>query len=555
MRERERPFLLYAVLASVAVHVALLALSTKVVFYSASAGAQRAARLFKMDIPLAELIRPAEARLIPPSAPRPLRPTVAPETPAPWREAIVSPTSQDTTRVEELSAEAAADLAPLLAPEGMKGDVLRAVAVPEGISRESIEAARRMVIDLAGAVSEPPAKPFYIGIAGLPSASPPATPPMPGPGRAGLEAGEPSLAEEPDAVRRGMKAQELEAFLEIELFTYEPGGGEDGYFLARLTPRRSSPDLVLMPKDLVVVVDASKSVLQENLDAAKEGLARVIDALPDTDRFDLVVFRDMPRRLFGEVVPAVKENKAAAIKELRSLRSEGETDIYRAVYPLAGKAPDPARPYVILVASDGRPTVGETDSRGIIARVAAANEGVAGIYAFGSGGRVNRFLLSFLTYWNRGAAVVAASSREAPGQLDAFGRSLANPILTRVRTAYASVDPRSVYPQIVPDLFLDTALELYGRYRPGTAAFAMRIAGDVTGQYKELVFREEFAGAAPGGPDIALGWAYRKVFHLSGLLAEGASSPGMAAEIARLQSQYSLSIPPDWLEPIDNGGK
>lgn len=558
MTRRERNVVLVAALVSLAVHLALLALSTRVVFYSASSSARRAARLFMMEMPLEMLVRPAEARLVPPAAPRPLRPTVLPEAPEPWLEEAVTPTSPEATVIEELTAEEAADLAPLLAERNIEAAVLRAVATPEELAREPIEATRRPVVERSGIIaSAPAATPFTIGIAGRPgppSGPPPPAPPLPRPEPVELPPTPPALAEEPEQVKAESLAEELEAFLDIELFTYEPGGGEDGYFLARLTPRRGSPDLVVMQKDIVFVVDASKSVLQENLEAAAEGLSRVIEALPEGDRFDLVVFRERPRRLFGRVVAASPENKAAAVRELRALRSEGETDIYRALYPLAGAAPSPARPYLIFVVSDGRPTVGETDSRQVIARTTAANEGVAGIYAFGCGNRVNLFLLAFLTYWNRGTALVSSSARDAPEQLELFGERLARPILSRVRTAYASVDPREVYPQVVPDLFLDTALELYGRYRPGTGSFAMRIAGDVAGRYKELIFRKDFAEATPGGPDIARAWAYRKVFHLSGLLAEGSAPGGTADEIARLRARYSLRIPAGWLEPVDNGG-
>ncbi len=350
-----------------------------------------------------------------------------------------------------------------------------------------------------------------------------------------------------DTVAQAMKSMEetrnvetMEGLLDMELSTWQSPREPDGFFELRILPRQSK-DIPVLPKDVTFVVDASSSIPQHKLNVTAKGLRNAIAQLRESDRFNVVAFRDSPQQFKAEPVPATRENIAEAQVFLQQLESRGETDVYKALQPVVKQLPRHGMPGVVVVVSDGRPTTGLRDGRTIINGLSNDNEGGNGIYAFGGGKTVNRYLLDLLAYRNKGAAEVVQPIDDIETALPKFFKTLRDPILVDLQADFGRLDESTIYPQGLPDFFGGQAVTLYGRYTPGKdGSFAIRLGGDAGDEKKEVIFRTDFSDAKAGDRDIARGWAFQKAYDIIGRISKEGEKPEYLNELKRLRVEYGV---------------
>ncbi len=348
-------------------------------------------------------------------------------------------------------------------------------------------------------------------------------------------------------VRQAMESMEetrdvgfMDDLLDMELSTWRNPGEAEGYFRLRIIPKQGE-DIPILPKDVTFVVDASSSIPQHKLNVTTKGLRAALEQLRPEDRFNVVVFRDSPQRFKSDLVPATPENVVAAQKFLGKLESKGETDVYRALQPVMAQVPRPGMPGIVMVVSDGRPTTGMRDGRTIINGLSADNDEGNGIYAFGGGRTVNRYLLDLLAYRNKGAAQVVQPIDDIAAALPAFFKTLRDPILVDLQADFGRIDESTVFPQTLPDFFGGQAVTLFGRYRPGEdSAFALWLAGKAGKEKKEVIFRTDFSAAQQGDRDIARGWAFQKAYDIIGRISQEGEKPEYRNELKRLRAEYGI---------------
>jgi len=144
------------------------------------------------------------------------------------------------------------------------------------------------------------------------------------------------------------------------------------------------------PLDLVVVVDTSGSMVQDNaLSYVKQGLHILIDELDPDDRVALVRYEG-----FVEVLATFAEPSDATTLHglVDGLYADGATNFYdglEAGLQMAANASDPERQTRLIMLSDGEPTSGITDNESIIAMAEGyISEGV-GLTTIGVGTNFN----------------------------------------------------------------------------------------------------------------------------------------------------------------------
>ena len=353
--------------------------------------------------------------------------------------------------------------------------------------------------------------------------------------------------ERPPAIREAMEKMDqtrdvafMDDLLDMELATWRNPGEELGYFRLRILPKLGE-NIPVLPKDVTFVVDASSSIPQHKLNVTADGLERALGQLRPEDRFNVVAFRDSPQQFKPEPVLATAENVAEARKFLEGLESRGETDVYKALLPVVKQAPRPGSPGVVMVVSDGRPTTGMRDGRTIINGLTVDNTAGNGIYAFGGGRTVNRYLLDLLAYRNKGAAKVVQPIDEIDSALPRFFETLRDPILVDLQADFGRIDEDAVFPQSLPDFFGGQAVTLYGRYRPGEdKAFSIWLAGQAGEKKKEVIFRTDFDEAAKGERDIARGWAFQKAYDIIGRISREGEKPEYLNALRQLRLEYGV---------------
>jgi len=330
-------------------------------------------------------------------------------------------------------------------------------------------------------------------------------------------------------------------FLEVAVEAYRPEEGL-GYFRATIRPNEKAGELRSMFKDVLFAVDASGSIEKEVFDQLKVAVADALSLLRDGDRFNIIGFKADVVALNPGLWPVKPETIKQACDFVLSLQPSGKTDIYRSLSSVARSLPPGDRPFLIVLFSDGRPTVGVKDSRELISRVSAENGLRAGIHVMGVGAEANRYLLELLAYLNKGSVRIVKSGENLPQECAAFLKELDQPILMNVTSDIAGDLGRESYPRILPDLFRGGSIRIYGRY-DREKDLVLRLAGDVRGRKKDFVFRANLSEVETDDADIANEWATAKCYDLAAENCSQGDSLERTREIRELAASFGLQFP------------
>lgn len=334
----------------------------------------------------------------------------------------------------------------------------------------------------------------------------------------------------------------LDQFLSVELYVYHVPNDPRGYFMVRITPNEKSRQLPAMNKDIVLVLDASASMGGRTLSLLRTGLKLCLSKLHGGDLFNVVGFKRNVLQFRRGLVPATAANVNEAVDFVDGLEHSGRTDIYRSLEPISQLARGGDHPFVLLLFSDGRPTVGVVDSRAIINDLTANVKRNTSVFAFGAGGRVNRYLLDLLSYRNKGYVEFSQDYSLMVDQIETMFNSLSDPLLINLSSDYGNVLREDVYPRMLPDLYRNGEVLVFGRYGR-QEKFSLRILGEARGEKKEFVIDLDFPSQDNGPENLPQLWAFRKIYDLIGQMCQEGETPERLEEIHRLSAAYGVKTP------------
>ncbi|MCD6288263.1 MAG: VWA domain-containing protein [Candidatus Hydrogenedentes bacterium] len=345
------------------------------------------------------------------------------------------------------------------------------------------------------------------------------------------------VLEKPETVR---KYESLDDLLDVKLHVYHRPDDPLGYFEVRIGAREKER-MVVSPKDIVFVIDSSKSIGQAKLDKAITAVRQCLRELNPYDRFNVVAFKREPSFFEDTFVDATPDNISRAERFVRSLRSEGETDVYSALLPLVKQPARPNVPYILFLFSDGKSTVGDLGSRAIINQLTEANRAGANasIYAFAAGSSINRYLLDLLALRNRGTSEATRIISRIDEDMPAFYDHVRAPILIDITANFSGIEKDEIFPRQIPDLYIGRDITVLGRFG-NEKEFSMRISGSVGGVRKEMVFRRNFADAETGDDAIATRWAVRKAYYVIEQMCTVGSRPELIRQLEFLNTHYGV---------------
>jgi hypothetical protein len=340
----------------------------------------------------------------------------------------------------------------------------------------------------------------------------------------------------------GEPLKPIEGLLKATLSVYSPKTDPD-YLYAKVDIKRAGADAMpVLPKDILFIQDCSASITEQRLAFCREGLLRCLAQLPPRDRFNVVEFRDTPRRCFADWAPAHAANLEAGRTFVRAMESRGNTDIYASLRELLSMDRKPVRPVVVILISDGLPTAGMRDSAEIIAAFTRENSGSVSVFALATFDQANLYLLDMLSYMNRGDSVAARRGRwSIPDVMDGQVVGVSRPVLSDMHFRFSSPGAEMV-PSLTPNLYLDRSLVLYGRFPKKADRVVFQVVGRSGEQGCDMVFDLKMAEAAAGDAAIREEWAWHKVY---GLIGEHTRTrdPALIREIQRVSASYGLQVP------------
>ena len=333
--------------------------------------------------------------------------------------------------------------------------------------------------------------------------------------------------------------------LDIRVIPYARGG-EDGYFLLMASPAINLTDDKVQPRDICFVVDTSGSMQGNKLRQAKKAVAFCLDSLNPTDRFQVVRFSTGTEPLFDSLRPVNDANLQKAKDFVSSFKATGGTDIHSALSDatnLASKRADAeARPYMIVVITDGQPTVGNTSLDAIVD--VAKRSANTRIFCFGVGNDLNTTLLDRITETTSAYSTYVGDQEDLEVKVSSFYNAIRSPVLTDVTFAFAQGDVRAydMLPQHSPDLFRGQTLQILGRYH-GSGKTVVNITGTLMGESRRFTTTltlPEQDGSQAYVPQL---WATRRVGYLLDQIRLHGESEELKQEVTRLAREFGIVTP------------
>ncbi len=347
-----------------------------------------------------------------------------------------------------------------------------------------------------------------------------------------------AFEEEPEVVT---EVEAIEQLLALDLATYlDPADPEHVYFRIEIR-RRGAEALPVLPRDVLLIQDASASMTQEAVDRSKQGMYRWLETLREGDRFDIIAFNDSIDRAFGEPKLITPFTRSSATFFIENMRARGGTDIFASLQPLLDMDAAADRPVIAVMISDGVPTVGVVDSTEIISRFSEANAGRVSVFNVGAGRRINKYLLDFLSYKNRGDAIMPDDAAALPVAMSRMAQEVSRPVLANLRLRVAGAPEVDMYPEMLTHLYLDRPLIVYGRKPAETRGPVLHIVGRSGPEVKDMLFRLDFDEAAAGDAGIRTEWAWQRMYHLVGEHIR-TRDPAVLREIRRIGATYNLPV-------------
>uniref|UniRef100_A0A2K6TNT5 Inter-alpha-trypsin inhibitor heavy chain 4 n=1 Tax=Saimiri boliviensis boliviensis TaxID=39432 RepID=A0A2K6TNT5_SAIBB len=262
---------------------------------------------------------------------------------------------------------------------------------------------------------------------------------------------------------------------------------ENGYFVHYFAPE----GLTTMPKNVVFVIDQSGSMSGRKIQQTQEALIKILDDLSPRDQFNLITFSSEATQWSPSLVPASAENVNKARSFAAGIHALGGTNINDAVL-MAVQLLDrsnreerlPTRSVsLIILLTDGDPTVGETNPRNIQKNVREAVSGRYSLFCLGFGFDVSYAFLEKLALDTGGLARRIYEDSDSALQLQDFYQEVANPLLTTVTFEYPSNAVEEVTQDNFRFLFKGSEMVVAGKLRDqGPDVLTAKVSGHLTTQ-------------------------------------------------------------------------
>lgn len=320
------------------------------------------------------------------------------------------------------------------------------------------------------------------------------------------EVDEKIVTKEKEAVRDLLAAEEtlsLEKFVGVTMTTCDLGGWT--YFNVMLNPRHELP---VVPKDVVVLLDASGSIGNDRLASCRNAARRILRSCTNTgDRFNLVAFRDRYQYLSKTWTECDQDGFDRADKWLAKLAAHGRTDVFASITSVLTLPRDPARPLVAMVVTDGEANMGVKETTEILSKFTALNDGLVSVYMYGVKSSANRELIKVLTRGNRGESHVHTGMRWSAGEgVDGLTERFRDPVLSDIRVIFTATSRADAYPRRLKNLYRGDTLEIVGRVPQGVKSVSFSVMGLNGARAYEGLFTRNFAEAA-ADPSLPGVWA------------------------------------------------
>lgn len=305
------------------------------------------------------------------------------------------------------------------------------------------------------------------------------------------------------------EAKELSAF--VNTVATSATQGEWTYFKVSVMPRT---DLRTVPKDVVILIDASGSIGNDRLRSCRKNANKILRSCMNShDRFNVVAFRDDFSYAFSTWQECNKESYDKAESWMNSLAAYGRTDVFATAASVLKLPRDPKRPLIALIVTDGIANKGVRETSQILSRFTKLNDGLISVYMYGVKDEANRELIDVLTRGNRGESFIHEGWRKYAGrELEQLSDRFRDPVLTDLRVVFTADSKAEAYPALLRNLYRGEIVDIIGRVPKGTPEVAFSLKGLNADKSFEGFFRYQLS-RVPFDEKIPSLWAAERAIN------------------------------------------
>ncbi|MCG6866179.1 MAG: VWA domain-containing protein [Thiogranum sp.] len=306
--------------------------------------------------------------------------------------------------------------------------------------------------------------------------------------------------------------------------------GENYFLLVSEPPMRVTPEQI-PARDYFFVVDVSGSMAGFPLDTARDLMARLLNNLKPSDRFNILFFSGGSAVLSPQPLAATPHNINRAINMMNKQRGGGGTELYAALQRAFAMPGDDSVSRNIVLVTDGYISAEDRVFRLVDEQLHRNN-----LFAFGIGSSVNRFLIESIARVGRAEAFVVTGSADAARTSGQFSQYISAPALTNIRVEADGVELYDLEPARAPDMLAQRPVMVIGKYRNAADDASIRLTG-VGGQgAQSWTFRLDEAQSVDSTlPQL---WARKRLERLYAVPAD--NKEVLRERIVELGLQYSL---------------
>ncbi|XP_074831703.1 inter-alpha-trypsin inhibitor heavy chain H5 isoform X2 [Carettochelys insculpta] len=242
----------------------------------------------------------------------------------------------------------------------------------------------------------------------------------------------------------------------------------NGYFVHYFAPQ----DLPPLPKNVVFVLDTSASMVGTKLRQTKDALFTILQDLRPEDHFNIIGFSNRIKVWQqDQLVPVTPNNIRDAKKYIHNMSPTGGTNINEALQTsakllnnyIAQNDIDARSVSLIIFLTDGRPTVGETQSSKILSNTKEAIREKFCLFTIGIGNDVDYKLLERMSLENCGMMRRVQEDEDAAEQLKGFYDEIGTPLLSDIRVDYPKDSVERVTQNLFPNYFNGSEIVIAGK--------------------------------------------------------------------------------------------
>jgi Ca-activated chloride channel family protein len=338
----------------------------------------------------------------------------------------------------------------------------------------------------------------------------------------------------------------------FSMLTFRPAGQEGTFFLS-LAPNFAGDRDDVSGRDIVFAVDTSGSMTGRAMEQARQAIQYCLGRLNRNDRFNVIRFSTEAESLFQGVVPASEAMRRQAREFVAAWEAAGGTNCAEALDMALKEGPAGDRARVIVLITDGRPTIGETGEEALLRRIVGdrhggvrglgARQGNVRIFPVAIGSEINIHLLDRIAEETRTFRTYIGAGEDIQDGISRFYDKIGSPLLSDVRLdVSANVHAAQMHPREMPDLYKGSALTVTGRYR-GSGQATIVLSGRVNGRREEFTFKADFPAESADFDFLPPLWAARRVGFLLDQIRLHGENLELRDEVIRLAREYGIVTP------------